>query len=244
MGETAAMSQGTDVCADLAVRFFDVASAQAKQAGVSLRWCDEMAGLTELNRQNRHSWPPLIPLFDTTYNPTMSGFWLQVVDGDGNIVGANAARAYIWENTTFTAEAESLRLFYADPAPHIASGDSVELPPDVRAASISGRTAGVGATWVHPDFRSRGLTKLMSRLCKVHACARWDVSLCWGFANPTHLDTGVVRAYAVDGFYSGLRLRLGPQVLPALLAYHSRTSLMDGAERAVGRGMIESSRSA
>jgi hypothetical protein len=258
MGETAAASQKAatpissdatsspqgdrDGCADLAARFFDVVSRQAKQADVSLRLCEEMAGLSELNRKNRGSWPPLIPLFDTAHNPKMLGFWLQAVNGAGDIVGAYAARAYIWEDTTFTAEAESLRLFYADPEPYIASGDFVELPPDVRAAGITGRTAGVGATWVRPDFRSSGLTRLISRLGKVLACARWNVSLCWAFVNPTHLDTGVVRAFGVDGFYSGLSLRLGGQVLPALLSYHSRASLLYGAERAVSQGMVESSR--
>jgi hypothetical protein len=229
---------------DLAERFFDIACAQAQREGTTLRLSDDMAALGEVNRRNRASWPPLIPLFDTAYNPVQQGFWVQAVDRRGEIVGAHAARAFLWESTTFAAEAESLRLFYADPRPHLASGDFVEIPAELRTAEITGRTACVGALWVHPDCRSAGLTKLMTRIVKVYACTRWDVSLCWALLNPVHIDSGVLRAAGVVGFYRGLRLRLGPQILPAALSYKDRAGILEEAEEIVRRGTIDSSRAA
>src|SRR5437868_3886611 len=97
--------------------FFIEADAVIRRAGILLTIGD-FSELVAANRVNKLSWPPLIPLFDPCNGPLApeQAFCLMGRNGAGEVVAAHAARLYDWAATYFAEEAESLRLFYADPA--------------------------------------------------------------------------------------------------------------------------------
>jgi hypothetical protein len=161
--------------------FFIEADAAARRAGVFLTIGD-FSELVAVNRANRPNWPPLIPLFDPC-NGALSreeAFCLIGRNRAGEAVATHAVRLYDWADTTFVKEAESLRLFYADPA-------GMKLPKETcrvsatAARDVTGRVAYSGAAWVRPDYRGRSLVLVLPRLAKAYALTRWrpDFIVSW-----------------------------------------------------------------
>ncbi len=153
--------------------FFIEADAAARRAGVLLTIGD-FSELVAVNRANRLNWPPLIPLFDPCNGalPQEEASCLIGRNRAGEAVATHAVRLYDWRDTSFTEEAESLRLFYADPG-------GMRLPKEtcrVSAAAahdVTGRVAYSGAAWVRPDYRGRSLALVLPRLAKAYAFIRW-----------------------------------------------------------------------
>jgi len=223
--------------------FSSLAFAEAWRIGVTLRFRADFAALVQVNRLNRASWRPLFPVFNPAYHDFLpaSAIWLQGVNEGGETVATYAARALHWVDTTLGDEARSLRLFYGEPRGHARAGDFAQIPK-TPGAEISGRTAGVGALWIRPDFRGRGLTKIMSRLGKSYACAHWGARAYWGFVDPAHCASGVGRAFGTVMIDQGATLRLEGLDLPAVLSHQRRDALLGDLAAAMRRGEIESSR--
>jgi hypothetical protein len=224
-------------------RFFDVAFKQARQAGVRLRVRTDFESLRAVNLANRDSWAELIPTFDPTHSDLGLGpaVWVEGVDERGDTVSTHATRLFRWHDTTLADEARSLRLFYKNPAPHLAAGDHVCIP-DSAGSRITGDTACIGALWVKPAYRRVGLTKITSRVVKAYALAHWEATICWGFCDPAHFMSGVARAFGQVDADDGVTLRLGTRDLPAILTRQDRELLLRDIASAVRRGEIESSR--
>lgn len=229
---------------DIVTRFFEAAIGLAAQRGIALRIRHDMSALADLNRMHRNSWLPLIPIFDINYNdfPPGSVFWIDATNSRGETIGTYAARSFLWRASTLVEEARSLRIFYSDPAPHFAAGNFVEIPDEIPASQVAGPNACIGALWVRPDQRRNGLTKILSRICKAHACDLWQPSMCWGLVNPAHVDSGVARAFGSVDLYKGVRLHFSGLDLPAALSIQERARVIADMERAVAAGAIESSR--
>ena len=161
--------------------FFIEADAAARRAGVFLTIGD-FSELVAVNRANRDSWVPVIPLFDPHNGPLPQerAFCLIGRNAAGEAVATHAVRLYDWERTSFTEEAESLRLFYADPV-------GMKLPNETcrvsaaAARDVTGRVAYSGAAWVRPDYRGRSLALVVPRLAKAYAFTRWrpDFIVSW-----------------------------------------------------------------
>jgi hypothetical protein len=224
-------------------QFFHLAFAQARALGVRLRLRGDFARLRAVNHQNRDSWAELFPIFDPSKSDIAAGsaIWIEGVDDRGETISTHAARFFRWRDTTLLDEAQSLRLFYRDPAPRKAAGDYAILP-DSPGRGISGDTAAIGALWVKPAYRSAGLIKITARLCKAYACLHWQAALCWAFCDPAHFESGVARAFGPIEAEDGASLRLGALNLPAVLTYQDRASVLAEIASALRRGEIESSR--
>jgi hypothetical protein len=161
--------------------FFIEADAAARRAGVLLTIGD-FSELVAVNRANRDSWVPVVPLFDPHNGPLPQerAFCLIGRNAAGEAVATHAVRLYDWPNTSFAEEAESLRLFYADPA-------GMKLPKETcrvsasAARDVTGRVAYSGAAWVRPDYRGRSLALVLPRLAKAYAFTRWrpDFIVSW-----------------------------------------------------------------
>ena len=91
----------------------------------------------------------------------------------GDIVATQAARLYHWDGTTFHDEAESLRLFYADPAALKRRSEAVEVTAPA-ARRITGRVVFAGGAWYRPDFRGRQLAQILTRISRAYAYTRWQ----------------------------------------------------------------------
>ena len=159
--------------AGLLGRFFLWADAAAQQRGVKLHF----AGLQDLaaaNRANSDSWRPLVPIFDPVLGgiPSEMGFALVGRDKNEQIVATQAARVYEW-STTLEDEANSLRMFYGDPAAAFARGDRCEIVTPV-AKNITGRVVFSGAGWYRRDFRGKGLAGILPRVSRAYAFTRWN----------------------------------------------------------------------
>ena len=130
--------------------------------------------LLEVNRENRNSWRPLFPVFDTEvggFNED-NGFCLLGRNEDGKVIAAQAARLYKMTKGTFKDETESLRLFYTDPEKLKQPGETCAVSAK-SASRFDGRIVFSGAVWYHPEYRRQGLTSILPRLTKAYALTKW-----------------------------------------------------------------------
>jgi GNAT superfamily N-acetyltransferase len=238
------MVHALDADASLARRFLELAAAQAGEAGIFLKRRHDMATLAAVNRANRDSWPPLIPMFDTAHSVLTpeTALWVDASNERGETVGTYAARFFWWPHATLAEEARALRIFYADPAPHLARGEFIDLPDNFSNSMITGRTAATGALWIRPDYRRLGLTKILSRACKAYAFELWEPSVFWALINPAHLDSGVARAWGSISVSRGGRIHAGGQDLPLAISFQSRQRFLEGIAKDTRHGAIDSSR--
>lgn len=157
-------------------RFFLAADAAARSRGLTLSFAS-LAELVETNEANPDSWRPLLPLFDDRCFEATPDNSFCVVGRDltGRVVATHAARLYDWSGTTFYDEAESLRLFYSDPQLMRRPGEALIVSAP-SAREITGLTIFSGAAWYHPDYRGRSLSKILPRVGKAYALARWPAT--------------------------------------------------------------------
>lgn len=158
---------------DLLGRFFLKADTAARRRGVHLSFAP-MQALVDTNRRNSDTWRPLLPLFDPAVNGAAMEDTFCIVgrNARGDIVATQAARLYRWDGTTFRDEAESLRLFYADPAALRRPTEAVEVTAPA-GARITGRVVFAGGAWYRPDFRGRQLAQIFTRISRAYAYTRW-----------------------------------------------------------------------
>lgn len=229
---------------DLLGRFFLIGDTAARDQGVKLRLRADFDELVALNARNRDSWPALAPVFDPEYSNLRldSAFWLEAVDEKDETVATHAARFFDWEHTTLAAELRSLRVFYEDPAPRIAAGESIEVEAPA-AARIRGRVTYGGAVWVRPDFRGRGLAALLPRISRAYAYSRWDTAWTWGLVEHKTHEKGLVRANGPYEVEESVLLRMAFRGdLPLLLMWMGRDAMLSDVADIVDQATVDSSR--
>jgi hypothetical protein len=158
---------------DLLGPFFLKADTAARRRDVHLSFAP-MQALVDANHRNHRTWRPLLPLFDPSVNGAAEEDMFCIVGRNalGDIVATQAARLYRWDGTTFHDEAESLRLFYADPAALKRSSEAVAVTAPA-ARRITGRVVFAGGAWYRPDFRGRQLAQILTRISRAYAYTRW-----------------------------------------------------------------------
>lgn len=159
---------------DLLGPFFLKADTAARRRDVHLSFAP-MQALVDANHRNHETWRPLLPLFDPAVNGAAEEDTFCIVGRNalGDIVATQAARLYHWDGTTFHDEAESLRLFYADPAALKRRSEAVEVTAPA-ARRITGRVVFAGGAWYRPDFRGRQLAQILTRISRAYAYTRWQ----------------------------------------------------------------------
>lgn len=150
-----------------------------RERGINLQFVPiEM--LTEANRQNRDSWPPLFAVFSPELGSinASNSFALIGRNAAGKIIAAQGARFYDVGDHTFREETESLRLYYSDPDRQRLPGESCTITAP-SAETITGQFIYSGAVWYHPEYRKQGLTSILPRITKALALTKWgsDVTL-------------------------------------------------------------------
>jgi hypothetical protein len=158
-------------------RFFLLADYALRETGVALAF-GTFSELVETNRANRDTWRPIVPTFDPQnglLHPNCA-FALIGRDRHGKVVTAQAARIFDWSTTNFKIEAESLRLFYADPAQKARADETCTVTAS-SAQAMSGLVAFSGGAWWHPSVRGRLLGAVLSRVSRAYAYTRWQTDL-------------------------------------------------------------------
>src|SRR5262245_32247766 len=154
-------------------RFFLWADTAARDRGVTLFFAS-LQDLIEANKANSDTWRPLVPVFDEALGGATpeTAFVLIGRNKDGEVVATQAARIYDWSKTSLKDEANSLRMFYADPDAAVARGDRCEITAPI-AEKISGRVAFSGGIWYRRDFRGKDLGTILPRISRAYAFTRW-----------------------------------------------------------------------
>jgi hypothetical protein len=167
---------------DLLRRYFEVADDLTHRAGVQIRIHTDFRRLVELNRRYQTSWTPMQPAFDPAHSRLRpdAAFWVEAVDEAGRTVATHAQRLFVWPNTTLEDELCSLRLFYADPAPHVAAGESMVIKAPI-GERMTGRAMYGGVLWTHPEWRRRGLVRLVPRIARAYGYTRWAPEYIFAF---------------------------------------------------------------
>jgi hypothetical protein len=167
---------------DLMHSYFAVAERLANEAGVQIRFHTDFRRLVEINRLHQSSWTPMQPAFDPAHSRLRpdAAFWVEAVDRDGRTVATHAQRLFVWPTTTLEEEVRSLRLFYADPVPHVAAGESMGITAPI-GKRMTGRAMYGGVLWTHPDWRRRGLVRLVPRIARAYGYTRWAPEYIFAF---------------------------------------------------------------
>lgn len=154
--------------------YFDYASAKAAPVGVRFVFgtFDE---LIALNIANRGTWFSIFPAFDPAHGLVRDDLSACIfgVHESGAVVTCHALHLFDMAETNFGREAEALRVYYADPETMRRPGERCVITADY-AFQISGRVVFSGAFWCHGDFRGHGMARILPKLAKVYALARWD----------------------------------------------------------------------
>ena len=110
--------------ADLLGRFFAMADYALREVGLDMTF-GTFEDLVRVNAANADSWKPLITTFDPAYGllADENAFVLVGRDKRGEPVTIQAMRCFDWRGSSFKVEAESLRLFFADPAAMARKGE-------------------------------------------------------------------------------------------------------------------------
>ena len=164
----------------------------ARELGVRLRLRHDFGELAYVNKQRvaQGDWFRLVHMFNSQYcdlSPENS-YWISGEDEHGEIVLTQAGRVYYWPETNL--ELEARLMFYGGRD----EGQRCEITA-AAAKFITGVVFYGGSGWVRPDFRGRRLMRLIPRLGRAYALARWPVD--WGisFVAPVLVEKGVAAGY-------------------------------------------------
>jgi GNAT superfamily N-acetyltransferase len=226
---------------ELLKRYFEILDQAFGERGVSVRLRSDFHGLVEINHQHRDSWPAFIPMFDPAHCRLKldNSFWIEGLDGFGCPVVTHAGRIFDWTSTDLEQELVSLRAFFADPAPHLARGDSITV--EARSARrITGRVMGGGAVWVRPDQRGKGLASLLPKISRAYALTRWNIDALWAVMERRIRDGGLARRnrFQTEDIIT-FRLKAWRDELPMLLVWTDREEMFADIAATVERGSIE-----
>lgn len=162
---------------DILGRFFLIADYALQERGVTLGF-GGFGELVETNVSNRDTWLPLLPTFHPDNGLTSSdkAYVMLGRNASGQVVTAQAACVFDWQDTSFASEAESLRLYFADPATMARSGEACQITAPSGDA-LKGLVCFSGGAWWHPSVRGGMIGAILSRVSRAYAYTRWQTDL-------------------------------------------------------------------
>jgi hypothetical protein len=211
--------------APLLARFIIEADKAARAAGIHLRLRNDFETLAALNEEQvaLGAWYPMVD----TFNPQRSdvsaenAFWLSGENEKGEIVCTNAARIFYWPDTNFEEQAVAM-LYGRD--------EGQRCVVTAGAAKIIGGVVQChGATWVRPDYRSRGLSHLLPRVCRAYGPSRWPIDYVIAVIKMAHYDSGTAFGFGAHHFSSSI-LYPDRNDGELVLAYSTRDEIYDDLE--------------
>jgi hypothetical protein len=173
-------------------RYLPAAVEVVRRQGIelSLGTFEELAAV---NAANRRSWTPLSPAFDPACGRLAAdnAFCILGRDAGGEVAATQAVRVYDWRRSNFHDEAESLRLFYAEPERMRSAAESVTVTA-AAAKRVSGIVAYSGAGWYRPDFRHGRLSGLLPRISRALTLLRFPVDFTTAIMHEKAVATGLI----------------------------------------------------
>lgn len=220
---------------DLLGRFFLKADTAARERGVSLSF-GSFEDLIEVNEQNRDSWKKLSTLYDSRVCPRGlapdRAFCIFGRDPRGKVVATHAARLFDLDRETLYDLATSLRMIYDDPERMKRPGERCEVTAPI-ARTMRGKLLLNGAVWYHPDYRKRQLSKIIPRVSRSYAYARWKIDHSMGLVMEGPTKGGVIDSLGYPYREWDLKFidsSLGPGAFSCCLAWMHADQLLDDLE--------------
>jgi hypothetical protein len=211
--------------APLLARFVLEGDRFVRRAGIHLRLRHDFDELVYVNRHETKtgSWFPLVDMFNPAYadlSPENS-YWLSGEDENGNIVLTGAFRINYWPRTTLAEEA---RLLFC--------GRRAEAQPfEITAPAaefITGIVVWGGSLWIRPDYRGHNLSRLVGRIGRAFAVARWPVDWMIALVMPPLANNGTALGYGYKHLSRGIFFPGSPLGdLELVLAYLSAPEAYD-----------------
>ncbi|MEK9970905.1 MAG: hypothetical protein VW600_17345 [Ferrovibrio sp.] len=189
-------------------QFFLTADRAARDRGVTLSLNADFDYLRRVNKANKDSWDSLAPSFNNELNDidAENGFCIIGRNADGDVVSTQAARIYDLTGSSLADSVKSFRFFYADPAKMCEPGETCSFTSP-SAAKLSGRIVFSGSTWIHPDYRKRGLPAILPRISRALALTQWDTNYTISFVKFILVEKGVAKAYGYSNIEPALEWR-------------------------------------
>jgi hypothetical protein len=209
--------------APLLARFILEADKAARAAGIHLRLRNDFDTLDALNQKEvaRGAWYPLVDMFNPQRSDVSpeNAFWLSGENERGEIVCTNAARIFFWPDSTLADQV--FGMFYArdEGQPCVVTAEA--------ARTISGVVQVHGATWVRPDYRSRGLSHLLPRVCRAYGPSRWPIDWVMALIRMTHYQSGVAFGYGARHFSASVTFPELHHLGEMVVAYSARDEVYD-----------------
>jgi len=189
-------------------RFFLQADRALTELGVRLYVSHDLRRLVEINRGNRDSWAPLMPAFDPAaveMHPD-SAFMFELHDAKGDVVATQVSRLLDLGGSTLKAEMDQFRLFYRDPAKQRLPAERIEITAPM-ASEITGRVALTGGLWYRPDWRGKGISRLMPRMTRTFAHTGWDPDTVISFVEQSAVDHNIMQQYHLPDSQPWIKIR-------------------------------------
>lgn len=179
-------------------RTFLLADTHLRESGVRLSFAS-FEELIAVNRANKASWSPLLPLFDPSLNDLDddNGFALLGRSASGQVVVTVAARLYELGQGSLAEEIESLRVLYRDPEASALPGEAMHVTSAV-ARATRGRAVFSGAAWVHPDWRKKNLIDPAAPIVRGLGLTRWMPDLTFSFMVPELVRNGTAKRWHMN----------------------------------------------
>ena len=173
-------------------RFFLSASNAAAAQGVRL-FFTSLEELVAVNDANMRSWRPLGSAFVPEVGGINdeNGFCIVGCDENDEVVATQAVRLFDWSGTSFKSEAESLRLFYADPEKSMAEGETCTVTAP-SATQVTGRVGYGGAIWYKPEYRAGRLSTILPRIGRTYAYTKWNTDFIIAIMTERTVKSGFV----------------------------------------------------
>jgi hypothetical protein len=175
----------------LLARFILAGDRAARKMGLHLRVRTDFDALLWLNRREteRGHWYPLVDMINperVSLTPE-NAFWVSGENRDGEIVVTWGARIFDWRGTSLAEQA--VAMFYGEDR-----GQACVVTAEA-AARITGVTVCGVASWVRPDYRRQHLSRLIPRIGKAYACARWPIDWSFCYVTRKHVEQGLAASY-------------------------------------------------
>lgn len=145
---------------------------------------------------------------DPKLNDVSSGnaFWVKLTDDNGQIIGCQANRFFVTED--FVEEYVCTHRFFGDRCPSL-KHYPVQLRDPIPV--LCGRMNFGGGGWVHPDWRGKAISGLMSRIGRTLALRHFLIDYYVGFMSATdnhrlygrHRQGLMNRRHLLSGRYPG-----------------------------------------
>jgi ribosomal protein S18 acetylase RimI-like enzyme len=173
------------------------------------------------------------PNFDPRYNSLEGkGFWLNVrkhgsrsAEDEREMIGHCAVR--VWRNARLADLFIGNRFLQERD-----SGSAIRFDCS-ETAHVAGTLGYIGAGWVHPEFRHRGIMGLLATFVQLHLLDHYYADYVFGLIDDKTAHAGIgARAYRFHHHHRGIVWHWpGHGDLPGWLIYNTRAEMMEELRR-------------